>query len=123
MRSELDEQPDLIRQRGSLLSGDEELMSFDRLLDPGYIDTSRKNAVTVSALGDGRYRAKYVSPVFELGPTLADRLHAIDGLEAAIEKNPDISNERKLFLQQRIPYWKDWAVSRPRGIDRAFDRE
>ena len=66
-RSELDEQPDLIRQRGSLLSGDEELMSFDRLLDPGYIDTSKKNAVTVSAMGDGRYRAKYVSPVFELG--------------------------------------------------------
>ena len=122
-RSELDEQPDLARQRGSLLSGDAELMSFDRLLDPQYIDTRMKDAVTVRATGDGRYHAEYVPPVFSLGPVLAERLLVIDGWEEAIEKNPDISNERKMFLQRRIPYWKEWASLRPQGIYRPVDRE
>ena len=122
-RSELDEQPDLAKQRGSLLSGDAELMSFDRLLGPQYIDTRMKDAVTVRAMGDGRYRAKYVPPVFGLGPALAERLLVIDGLEEAIEQNPDISNERKMFLQQRIPYWKKWASSPNQGITRPADRE
>ena len=122
-RSELDEQPDLARQRGSLLSGDAEVMSFDRLLDPQYIDTRMKDAVTVRATGDGRYRAEYVPPVFSLGPVLAERLLVIDGWEEAIEKNSDISNERKMLLQRRIPYWKEWASLRPQGIYRPVDRE
>ena len=122
-RSELSDRPELARQRGSLLSGDEELMSFDRLLGPSYIDTSKRYAVTVRAMGDGRYRAKYVPPVFDLGPTLAERLLMIDGLEEAIEQNPDISNERKMFLQQRIPYWKKWASSPNQGPTRLGDRE
>lgn len=122
-RSELDQQPDLARQRGSLLSGDAELMSFDRLLDPRYIDVRMKHAVTVRATGDGRYRAKYVPPVFNLGPALAERLLVIDGLEEAIEQNPDISDERKSFLQQRIPYWKSWASAPNRGIIRPADWE
>ena len=122
-RSELDEQPELARQRGSLLSGDAQLMSFDRLLDPHYIDTSMKEAVTVRATGDGRYRAKYVPPVFGVGPALAKRLLVIDGLEEAIEENPEISNERKVFLRQRIRYWKKWASSPDQGIIRPADRE
>ena len=122
-RSELDEQPDLARQRGSLLSGDAALMSFDRLLDPQYIDTRIKDAVTVRATGDGRYHAKYVPPVFGLDPYLAERLLVIDGLEEAIEANPEISTERKEFLIQRIPYWKAWASSPRQGIIRGGDRE
>ena len=122
-RSELEEQPDLARQRGSLLSGDAELMSFDRLLGPQYIDIRMKDAVTVKAAGDGRYRAKYVPPVFGVGPYLAGRLLVIDGLEEAIEENQDISNARKMFLQQRIPYWKKWASSPNHGIIRLADRE
>ena len=114
-RSELDEQPDLARQRGSLLSGDAELMSFDRLLDPQYIDTRMKDAVTVRATGDGRYRAEYVPPVFSLGPVLAERLLVIDGWEEAIEKNSDISNERKMFLQRRIPLYLDFGDGAERG--------
>ena len=115
-RSELDEQPDLARQRGSLLSGNEESMSFDRLLGPRYIDTSMREAVTVTATGDGRYRAKYVPPVFGLDPALAERLLVIDGLEEAIEANPEISKERKMFLKQRIPYWKEWASAPNRVV-------
>ena len=122
-RSELSDRPELARQRSSLLSDGEELMSFDRLLGPRYIDTTMKDAVTVRATGDGRYRAKYVPHVFGLGPTLAERLLVIDGVEEAIEEHPDISKERKMFLQRRIPYWKEWASSRPRGIFRPADRE
>ena len=122
-RSEFDEHPELVGERGTLLSGDEELMSFDRLLDPRHIDTSMKHAVTVKRMGDGRYRAKYVPPIFDLGPTLAERLLVIDGFEDAIEKNPDISNERKRLLQKAIPYWKNQASPAAMGITGLADRE
>ena len=123
-RSELEEQPELARQRGTLLSSNkEELMSFDRLLDPRYVDTSMKEAITVKAIGHGRYRAKWVPPVFGLAPALAKRLLVIDGLEKAIDKNPDISKDRKMFLKKRIPYWKEWASSPSGDSYKSGDRE
>ena len=122
-RSEFEEQPELARQRGTMLSGDEQLMSFDRLLDPRYLDTSMKEAITVKATGNGRYRAKWVPPVFGVGPALAERLLVIDGLEETIEVNPKISEERKMFLKERIPYWKDWASTPGPSRYKSGDRE
>ena len=123
-RSELDNSPELARQRGSLLSGDdEELVSFDRLLDHRHIDTTMKDAITIRATGNGRYRAKYVPPVLGLVPNLTQRLFVIDGLEEAIEANPRISKDRKAFLKQRIPYWKEWAKSSGGNMTRGGDRE
>ena len=105
-RSELDEQPDLARQRGSLLSGAGELMSFDRLLGPGYIDTSMKNAVTVRAMGDGRYRAKYVPPVFELGPILAESCMRLMGWRRQSKRTRIFRMSGRCFCNSAFPTGK-----------------
>ena len=107
-RSEFEGNPKLTHQRGSLLPGqDEELMSFDRLT----VDTSMRDAITVKAIGHGRYRAAWVPPIFETGPGQAERLPYIDGILEAIGANPEIDSGRKAFLKRRIPYWQGWASS------------
>ena len=119
-RSEFEGNPVLERERGSLLPGhDEELMSFDRLR----ADKSMEDAITIKAIGFGRYEAVSIPPVLEIGPELSERLIRIDGIPEAIDHNGEISQERKEFLKRRIPYWKAWARS-PRGnVYRANDRE
>ena len=108
---EVEDQPEMVRQRGTLAPADnEDLMSFDRLT-PAH---DMRNAFTVKAKGSGRYEVVWVPPVFELGPDLANRLLYLDGLPEAVDKNPDISDERKAFLKTRIPYWREWARN-PRG--------
>ena len=107
-RSEFDEDPRLIRQRGSLLTAtDETLMSFDRLS----AETFMHDAITIRAVGFGRYKAVWIPPVFETGADLADRLLHIDGITEAIDQNPEIDKERREFLKQRIAYGKEWASS------------
>lgn len=107
-RSEFEGNPKLTHQRGSLLPGqDEELMSFDRLM----VDTSLRDAITVKSIGHGRYRAIWIPPVFETGPSLAERLLCIEGISEAIDTNPEFDADRKVFLKRRIPYWREWASS------------
>ena len=119
-RSEFEENPSLSLERDTLLPGaDEELMSFDRL----QVDTSMLDAITVRAIGHGKYRAKRVLPVFGLRPGQADRLLWIDGIEEAIDENPDIAEERRAFLKRRIPYWKEWSTSLGSNRYNSGDRE
>lgn len=107
-RSEFEGDPKLIRQRGTLLPGDdEELISFDRLA----VDTSMKDAITVRSIGHGRYRAVWITPIYETGPSQAERLLYIDGVAEAIGMNPQFETDRAAFLKQRVPYWRDWASS------------
>ena len=102
-----------------LAGSDEELMSFDRL----HVDTTMMEAITITAIGHGKYRAKRVLPLFGTGPALADRLLSITGLEEAVDVNPDIAEERKVFLKRRIPYWKQWASSTGGKAYNPSDRE
>ena len=121
-RSEFEDDPKLTRLRGSLLPGqDEELMSFDRL-EP---DTFMRDAITAKAVGRGKYQALWVPPVFATGPgpVLANRLLHIEGIPEAIDRNPEIDEDRKDFLKQRIGYWKDQASSLGSGIYSVGDRE
>jgi hypothetical protein len=105
-RSEFANDHRLTQQRGTLLPGtDEELMSFDGLQADGDIT----QALTVKAVGHGRYHAITVPPVFTTGPHLASRLVSIDGMGEAIDKTPNIPPDRKAFLKRRIPYWRNWA--------------
>jgi hypothetical protein len=105
-RTEFESDPELSKQRASLLPGhDEELMSFDRLA----IDQSLADAITIRAVGYGRYRVVGLPPVFSTGPLLADRLLYIDGFSDAIAASQDISKERGVFLQKRVAYWRQWA--------------
>ena len=105
-RSEFERNPKLVSRRGSLLLGqDEELMSFDRLR----ADTSMSDAITVKAIGKGKFQALWLPAVFTIGPMLADRLLKIEGLPDAIDRNPEIDEDRKSFLKRRTGYWKEWA--------------
>ena len=119
-RSEFEDNPQLTSLRGHLLSGmDEQLVSFDRLT----ADPSITDAITAKATGHGTYRAINVPPTFSLGPSLVDRLLQIEGINAAIDNNPNISDCRKTFLKRRVPYWQRWASEPgPRGY-RLGDRE
>jgi hypothetical protein len=111
-RSEFEQEPNLSKQRSSLLPGsEEELMSFDRL----QLNPFARDAVTVRALGNGRYRALRVPATFTLGPLHADRLLYVDGLADAIDNSHGWSEDRRLFVQQRIPYWTRWARLENKG--------
>jgi len=119
-RREFRDAPGLSKQRGSLLTGtDEELMSFDRLKS----DKELCNAITIRATGHGNYKAVCVPPQFRLGPSLADRLQVIHGLEKALQATPTISNARRKFLISRIPYWQTWARNGGGGVINLGDVE
>lgn len=119
-RSELEDAPALARQRKFLLDGEvESLVSYDRLVpDPMLV-----NAITVRAVGDGRFRAIAVPPTFTLGPIDASRLAAVEGLEEVIAGTEQISVERKGFLLKRLPYWRGWARENRRGFVASVDVE
>ena len=118
-RSEFEGDPLLASRRSALLPGqDEELMSYDRLK----VDTSMRPAITVKAIGHGKYRAFCVPSVFEMGPMLANRLLYIEGIPEAVDRNPEIEEDRKEFIKGRIGYWKEWASSGS-GVLSSGDRE
>jgi hypothetical protein len=119
-RSEFQSKPMLSKHRAALMSApDEELMSYDRL---GF-DTDLRDAITVRAVGFGRYRVLAVPPTFSTGPSMADRLLHIDGFSDAIDKNLEIPEPRREFLKRRIPYWREWAAKGRLGIINSGLRE
>lgn len=119
-RDETADRPDRNKIRSTLLPGAyEELMSFDRLAP----DPELYNAVTVRALGDGRYKALQVQPTLTLGPVLAQRLLRIEGLDDAIDHCRLMAPERRDFLKSRIGYWQDWAQSDGMKTIRSGDQE
>ena len=75
------------------------LMSFDRI-QPLYID----RPYVTSIVKNGKYHAKYLTPTFKPGP-FEDQLLDFDNLDSAVENMAHTSDERKIFLKQRIPYW------------------
>jgi len=107
-REEFENNPELSKQRSSLLSTpDEELVSYDRLV----VDHDLKDAITVRAEGSGQYRVVALPPVFCTSPQLADRLLHVRGFSAAIDANLEITKARAEFLKRRISYWREWAAS------------
>jgi hypothetical protein len=110
-RKEFENKPPLSQQRASLMTApDEELMSYDRL----DLDKDLEPAITVRAMGSGRYKVCWLPLTFSVSPGLADRLLHIDGFGEALDANPEIGPERRAFLKDRIAYWKEWA-GRPGG--------
>lgn len=119
-REEFERDPQLNRQRASLMTGnDERLMSFDRLKP----DPRLSDAITALAVGDGRYRAMQVPPTLRLGPLGVERLLVIEGLEKAIDSSKGWSHERSEFVKRRLPYWADWARSEDKGWTSDANRE
>ena len=119
-RAEFEDSPELGKRRGTLMHDGDELMSFDRLR----ADDSMEDSITLKATRFGRYTAKWIPSIFDLGPgELSRRLPFIDGISDAIDRNPEISSDRKEFLKERLPYWTDYAKSKGGKLESSGDRE
>lgn len=118
-RNEFEDSPALAKQRASLLNIGEELISYDRLS----FDKDLRDAITVRAQGDGKFKALHVPPSFRHKPVLADRLLEMGGIETALSSTPLITNDRREFLISRIPYWAGWAKNGKGGIINTADSE
>jgi hypothetical protein len=119
-RDEFENSVELSKQRSVLLNGDdEELVSFDRLAP----DRELREAVTVRAVGNGRYRVLKVMPTITTGPVVAERLSALDEIDDAIAIEDRISQKRRDFLIKRLPYWRRWVQQARRGAVRLSDTE
>ena len=122
--SEFEGTPSLTKKRAGLTQQDETLMSFDRLKSIDYPNNAPvSDAITVKAKGQGQYQALWIPSVFTTGPNLAERLLKIDSISEAINKNPEISEERKNFLKRRIPYWQEWAAATGLSVKSLSDWE
>jgi hypothetical protein len=108
-RAEFDQNPDWGALRASIMPSDAELVSFDRLTP----DANLQLAITIRALGDGKFKAVWIPATYGIAPDATKYLQNIDGLEQAIDANSTISSERKFFLKKRIDYWL--SVGAPKG--------
>jgi len=119
-RAEFEGNPTLSRHRGMLMGRDDmDLMSYDRLKPTRVLG----DAITVRAIGEGRYRVHGVMPTITLGPNHACRLPHLEGLKDAIRAESRISQERREFLASRVDYWTDWAKAGGRGVIQTSDVE
>jgi hypothetical protein len=119
-RAEFEHDAELAEVRAQLLTDrTEHLLSYDRLTP----DSMLRNAITVRATGSGRFKAIAIPPTFVLGPADAKRLLFIDELESVIAEACHISEPRKEFLLRRLPYWREWAAKKQRGVINTGDRE
>jgi hypothetical protein len=118
-REEFSQKPHLSKDRMSLTSHDLELMSYDRLT----CDKELSDAITVRLDSNNQYEAVAIPSTFKLGPTLSDRLPYIQSINNVIQANNEISNERKKFLLERLPYWIRWETTEERGIIQSCDEE
>jgi antiviral defense system Shedu protein SduA len=117
-QSEFEHSPELNRLRRSMRDSSVAAMTFDRLAPL----SGSKNAVCVQ-IRSGRPRALAIPPTLRLGPGNAGEIAYLDGLEEAIAANELISSERKAFLLERLPYWRDVEAGRSdrrRGIGSAY---
>jgi hypothetical protein len=51
----------------------------------------------------------------EIGPSVADDFALIEAIPEAIHKNDWMSEDRRRFLVERLPYWNEWAEIPNRG--------
>ena len=103
-RNELEAKPHLNRFRAQQRRDDEVIMTFDR---PSPEPKARQLAC-VARRANG-YEAISVPATFRVGPNVARDLYQIRGLAEAVQKNPWISDERRRFLLERLPYWDQWV--------------
>lgn len=101
-RSEFDRHPHLNRKRRGVRDMAIGAMTFDRLHPrPGLHDAV---CVRIENLTP---RVLAVPPTFRLGPGNAEMVARLQGLSDAIQSNELISEARRNFLLERIPYWTE----------------
>lgn len=89
----------LLKQKRAAIAGkDQTIMSYDRI-NP---QIARRNFVCCD-VKNGRYIARNLGPTFRIGP-YEDQLLDIDNLVEAVDQTAYISDERKKFLKEKLPY-------------------
>ncbi|HTU36681.1 MAG TPA: Shedu anti-phage system protein SduA domain-containing protein [Acidimicrobiales bacterium] len=109
-RTEFEGYPDRNLLRRGIRERGVAAMTFDRLSPLA----GSNNSVCVK-IRNNRPVAIAIPPTFRLGPGNADEMAALDGLDDAIRSNSLITDERRRFLLERLPYWKGLAAERERG--------
>jgi hypothetical protein len=117
-RREFGDRPQLKRLRDQFEEHGRVVMTFDRL-HPGhdsqhYLTATKRN---------GNYRALAVPATLTIGPIPADDFAHIDGIPEAIQQNDWISEDRRRFLIDRLPYWRQWVNERDVRACNAADWE
>lgn len=101
-RGEFTEEPDRNRQRRGLRDPSVDAMTYDRL-EPLF---GSRHCVCVRIEDTNRRRVVAVPPTFGFGPHNARSIARVVGLREAIEANEQISDARRAFLLDRLPYWQ-----------------
>ena len=109
-REEFEDRPQLTRLRAQFEGHGQAVMTFDRLRPAKdcslYLSATKRN---------GAYRALAVPATMEIGPNVAEDFARIAAIPEAIQKNEWISEVRRRFLVERLPYWNSWAGIPNRG--------
>ncbi|WP_443478054.1 Shedu immune nuclease family protein [Novosphingobium aerophilum] len=116
-REEYENDEHLTRLRSEHMGENEVLMSFDRL----HFDSNSDQFTSVRHKPSG-YEVLHVPPTLRLGPAMFSYDQRLNGLREAVGKNPLISNDRKQFMLERLPYWER-VNSERRGIYSQADCE
>lgn len=111
-REEFDTNKNLSFDRLSLSQSDLEIMSFDRVV----CDKNMRDAITIKLNCKSEYEAVHFPEVIQIGPNNCDMYIDIKHIDRAIMSNNSISAERKEFLINRIPYWKNWLSQKDKGF-------
>jgi hypothetical protein len=94
------------------------LMTFDSLRPDANADdfmTLRRDGRCVTAVT--------VPPTYRLRPITTEDILEVQGRIEAVEREPRLTEERRRFLIERIPYWDTWLRRDRRGVIAASDCE
>ncbi|MGG2201401.1 Shedu anti-phage system protein SduA domain-containing protein [Paenibacillus validus] len=117
-RSEFEGEAYLNQKRSTLARADEFLMTYDRI-----VPSSDASDMLCSKVKNGRYYAVAVPPTFTLGPALSQYHSLINDKADAVKNCKELSEPRKQFLLERLPYWDTYGKSKEKGIMNTGDRE
>lgn len=100
----------LKQKRGNMLSHNQTMLSYDRIT-PAYL----VNPLICCTVKNGKYYAKYVSPIFQIGP---DEEHLLDiqDIPGAIKRTKGISTERKKFILRKLPFCLEFYQKEKDGL-------
>ena len=103
-RNEYENDEYLQKIRSSKQREDVWIMSFDRLLA-----IFEYKQLTSCRMSQGKYEILHIPPTFRYRADRVSELVKYEGFEGAIDHMEMTSAERKKFLHDRFPYWKNRA--------------
>jgi hypothetical protein len=109
-REEFEHDKILKQKRGALMNNDQVLMSYDRI-KPKFLN----NYITCF-VKNGKFIAKNLSPIFKIG-SYADEMYNIENLVGALDNTAHLTEERKIFLKEKIPYCLEYFKTEKKGIE------